>query len=658
MGMHALCRLSLLLVVPWLAIDGRVNAAEPDANDANLAVQLLREAIQAEIDGDILARERLLIESESLQSQLAPAHWYQGRVSSGDGQWLTAEEAMDEAKSNTLLKKYEEFRSTQRSDIAGSWNTAVWCATWGLGEQCRAHLLNIVLRDPDHVAARMALGHVLVGNEWVTTEDQRLMFVRAERARAGFEKYASQINQLFQSAQHGRGQNQEAAWDELRKIDDPLAVPVMVMAAERFGSEAAMFVVDWLGDIDHPEAALALSRYAVFANDSRIKEHAVNKLKTKSLFDFVPEMLNAMSSPISFMTVPVIGPNGQLAGFRQAFAKEGMNENRVWNFDTKIFHTHTAFNRPVPDSQRRTVVAQHKKIGFDPSQPFGKRTKYLTKRTTTEQETVGGSVNLAEAANEYFAALAKAAAVVTSQMRETNARLENQAIERRNSEIAHVIGRVADVAFESVPKDVWAWWDAYNETDYQSFKSFRRRYDDAKFVVQMSYIYEPTVRERQSLTDERITYGSCFVAGTQISTLRGMQPIEKVLPGDLVLSRCVKTGELCFKPVVAATTRAPAKTVILQVDEEEIHATTSHLLWVCGKGWTKCGDIVPGDLLHSAAEPAVVMSKRPSDVLPTHNIVVADNHTYFVGDSLVLSHDVVPRKSAHELVPGQFAYTH
>ena len=170
------------------------------------------------------------------------------------------------------------------------------------------------------------------------------------------------------------------------------------------------------------------------------------------------------------------------------------------------------------------------------------------------------------------------------------------------------------------------------------------------------YVYRPWLRERRSLPDQKITYGSCFVAGTKINTLRGLQPIEKVKPGDLVLSRSVKTGELCFKPVVAATSRAPAKTVILEVNNEEMHATTSHLLWVCGKGWTKCGEISQGDLLHSANVPAVVMSKRSSAVLPTHNIVVADNHTYFVGDSLVLSHDVVPRGSAHELVPGQFAY--
>ena len=444
--------------------------------------------------------------------------------------------------------------------------------------------------------------------------------------------------------------------DELRRIEDPLAVSVMESASERFGSEATSFVVDWLGNIDHPDAALSLSRYAAFNDDALVRQQAIGQLKGKSVFDFVPELLNAMSSPISFMTVPVFSLDGQLAGFRQAFAREGMKENRLWNFDSKIMHMHRIRNQPVADSVRNGLEHKMSRVSFDPTQPFGRRTKYRVQSTEVERTTEGGTVNLAEDANRYFSELTKTAAIVTSKMLENNAKLENQAIFDRNAKIAAVIGGIANRDFNEVPKDVWAWWDEYNETDYQRSKLVRRRYNDAKFVARMDYIYQPTVRERRGLTHESVAYGSCLVAGTRISTLRGPRPIEQVTPGDLVLSRNVKTGELCFKPVVAATTRAPARTVILMIGDEKIHATTSHLLWVSGRGWTKCGDIEPGDLLHSTAEPALVTSKQSSVVLPTHNIIVADNHSYFVGENLVLSHDVVPRQSAHELVPGQFAF--
>lgn len=49
------------------------------------------------------------------------------------------------------------------------------------------------------------------------------------------------------------------------------------------------------------------------------------------------------------------------------------------------------------------------------------------------------------------------------------------------------------------------------------------------------------------------------------------------------------------------------------------------------------------------------MSSKPSDVLPTYNLIAMDTHTYFVGTSRVLSHDMLSRGSVHELIPGKFA---
>lgn len=42
----------------------------------------------------------------------------------------------------------------------------------------------------------------------------------------------------------------------------------------------------------------------------------------------------------------------------------------------------------------------------------------------------------------------------------------------------------------------------------------------------------------------------------------------------------------------------------------------------------------------------------PAEPAPTYNLVVADFHTYFVGKSGILSHDVLPPKPTNKLVPG------
>jgi len=49
------------------------------------------------------------------------------------------------------------------------------------------------------------------------------------------------------------------------------------------------------------------------------------------------------------------------------------------------------------------------------------------------------------------------------------------------------------------------------------------------------------------------------------------------------------------------------------------------------------------------------MSTRLRDELHIYNLIVMDTHTYFVGAGRILSHDVLPRGSVREAIPGEFA---
>lgn len=50
--------------------------------------------------------------------------------------------------------------------------------------------------------------------------------------------------------------------------------------------------------------------------------------------------------------------------------------------------------------------------------------------------------------------------------------------------------------------------------------------------------------------------------------------------------------------------------------------------------------------------PTVVVELTESDEQPTFNLEIADNHTYFVGNHRLLSHDVTPRAPIRGAVPG------
>ena len=172
-----MCRQVLLsLCMLWFfspAID--TSAAEPEAEKSTLALERLRGAIQAEIDGDVLARDRLLAETLMLESQFAPAHWYQGRIASEDGRWLEVQQAIDEANSLTLLEEYERYRSTQAANVSGNWNAAMW---W---RATRARVSVQIALDERRVersrpcSGTHGVGDVLVGNEWVSAEEQQII---------------------------------------------------------------------------------------------------------------------------------------------------------------------------------------------------------------------------------------------------------------------------------------------------------------------------------------------------------------------------------------------------------------------------------------------------------------------------------------------------
>jgi hypothetical protein len=145
----------------------------------------------------------------------------------------------------------------------------------------------------------------------------------------------------------------------------------------------------------------------------------------------------------------------------------------------------------------------------------------------------------------------------------------------------------------------------------------------------------------------------CFVAGTEVWTETGVEPIETIRVGDRVLAQEPKTGELSFKPVVATTLRLNVPVIQMVFTTEAITCTLGHPVWVNGDGWRMAKQLLPEQQLHTV-HGGVCLSemKRLEEYKDTHSLVVADFHTYFVGETGVLVHDNVYRESTSVLVPG------
>src|SRR4051812_13902411 len=99
--------------------------------------------------------------------------------------------------------------------------------------------------------------------------------------------------------------------------------------------------------------------------------------------------------------------------------------------------------------------------------------------------------------------------------------------------------------------------------------------------------------------------GFCFVAGTPITTPRGMRPIETIEAGDEVLSRDEDTGRFVVEHVVRTFVTASAPLVAVSVEEgagriETIRATPVHPFFAVGRGWVEAAHLAVGDTLVGA----------------------------------------------------------
>lgn len=132
---------------------------------------------------------------------------------------------------------------------------------------------------------------------------------------------------------------------------------------------------------------------------------------------------------------------------------------------------------------------------------------------------------------------------------------------------------------------------------------------------------------------------ACFVAGTEVWTLEGLVPIEKLEAGQLVLSRDEATGELGWKRVVRTFVTPNKETLALSLrddergEHEQVEATAEHPFWAEGRGWVGAGELLPGQRVLRAdgrwlrVERVEARAGRRT----VHNLEVETYHTYMVG---------------------------
>ncbi|MGC5166719.1 polymorphic toxin-type HINT domain-containing protein [Luteimicrobium sp. DT211] len=145
----------------------------------------------------------------------------------------------------------------------------------------------------------------------------------------------------------------------------------------------------------------------------------------------------------------------------------------------------------------------------------------------------------------------------------------------------------------------------------------------------------------------KVGFGTCFTAGTLVSTPDGDRPIETLRAGDKVYTFDQASGVQLLETVEETFVRTTTRLFHLTIGGATVTTTAEHPLMVTGMGWVQAADLRPGDLLTTPDGTVTLDELRAETVDETaavtvYNIHVRAFHTYYVvaGNAPVLVHNM------------------
>lgn len=581
------------------ALLGKVNPAkaEDKINNQEMARVLVEQALAHEAAGDIASRDNALFAALQFNPACAEALWQSGYVRYKN-QWVKFDEMPQRVTDHPTLVKYRKVREDHADTVEGQIALAEWCRKNNLDEQMRSHLTRALFHDPDHTTARDALGYVRIDGDWVLRDELEAALEIEKKQRAANQIWLPRLEAIARQLASDNPNRQHEGARRLNEVTDPLAIPSIEATLSTGSDELAVAALECISSMPQFEATLSLARHALSAQSENTRSLAASLLKQRTPDEYVPALLACMSSPITSRT-EIYQDRGGAIVYRHMLAREGRDAQEV----------------SVLDRAYKRVERQ------------------------------GG--NGAETA-----ARALADAQRLAQTREQAITAENAAIARRNQRVADVLAFTTGENLGPKPEPWWEWWNDANGVYVEGEKTVRSNYESETIRI------ADRGETGGFRTGSEIGVGGptrpleCLKKGTPILTDRGLVAVEKIQVGDCVLSQDPITGELAYKPVLRATVRPTSQLIKVVTDTVTIEASEGHPFWVQGQGWTIAKFLKTGARLQGLEHPATVQILEKTTQEETYNLVVADFHTYFIGEERVFSHDNTLRNLTNAAVPG------
>lgn len=191
-------------------------------------------------------------------------------------------------------KQYRELVAAMSDDAEGHWKMAEWCRTNDLADLRSGHLEKVIAFDPEHEAARRALGYSQVDGAWRKVDE--VMLSKGYVRHRGAWRLPQEIVLETRAAEIDRQQKEwrkrlkmwrgwigakrgNEALANFRSVDDPLAsLALAEMLLSEKNRDVKLLYIDVLSRLPSPTAVGALIQASLDDDDDTVRDACLTKL--------------------------------------------------------------------------------------------------------------------------------------------------------------------------------------------------------------------------------------------------------------------------------------------------------------------------------------------------------------------------------------------
>ncbi len=385
-------------------------------DDTTSISEQLRQAIQADLAGRSEERDAMIGQAFAAAPDSQLPRWLSGQIQIGD-QWMSLNALQDRNKKLGWIEEYGHLRDEHANSLQGHYMLAQYCRRHGLKDRERLHWYAVLLAAPGHKEAIRSLGLRPYRGALLTADQIQWLKDTEEQWNEAKNKWEPELAEIRKSMLEGDLQERQAAIERLGAIDDLSALPFAEQALAGETEELALQLIALAGRLNDRASTYLLARYAVYADSHMVRKQAIEHLKGREWFTFLPMLMGAMASPVnvSFAATPVA--DGTVAVIR--FRREG----------------------PEADYEQQLRISRMPASG-----------------------NAGSGRNPRRAANEVAARDRAARVVAQAGARAYQQTIdENRRVQFWNGRIDTVLNEVTGHETDGRAESWWQWWQEYND---------------------------------------------------------------------------------------------------------------------------------------------------------------------------------------------------